>query len=121
MDSSLIIPFVVAILIFPVRTAERPLFESIMPVALAAVTVLFAMLHFGRVANGSLREGVLLGIIWFAISVALDRVMFSEGPMKMDLVDYAKDIGVTYLMIPIITAGFGYLIEKSGQAKPAKA
>jgi hypothetical protein len=29
--------------------------------------------------------------------------------MRMDPMDYVKDIGVTYLLIPTITTGFGYL------------
>jgi hypothetical protein len=35
-----------------------------------------------------------------------------EGPMKMPFIDYMADIGLTYSLIPIITVGFGYLLEK---------
>ena len=50
---------------------------------------------------------------WFLISVMLDLVMFlPESPMRMDIVNYVKDIGLTYLMIPTITIGFGYPCEK---------
>jgi hypothetical protein len=34
-----------------------------------------------------------------------------EGPMKMSFADYMKDIGLTYLIIPIVSIGFGYLLE----------
>ena len=62
-----LIPFIVSVLIFPLRAMQRPLFESIMPVVIAIWTVFFAVIY-------------LLGII--------------------------------YLMIPTITFGFGYLMEK---------
>ena len=104
-----VIPFVVPILIFPLRASERPLFESIMPVVVTGSTVLFSVLYFARIGSSFLREGILLGIVWFTISVVIDLVMFMQGPMQMTLLDYVKDIGLTYLMIPTITIGFGYL------------
>ena len=54
----------------------------------------------------------MLGILWSAISVTIDLIMFMQGPMKMSFADYVEDIGLTYLIIPAITIGFGYLIEK---------
>lgn len=107
-----VIPFVVAFLVFPLRTSERPLFESIMPVAVTLAAVLFAVLYFKKVEAAFLKEGVLLGIVFFLVSVAIDLVMFSKGPMAMPFSDYVKDIGITYLLIPIITIGFGYILGK---------
>ena len=80
-----------------------------MPVVGVFSVVIFAVLYGKQVKGIVLEEWVRLGILWFAISVAIDLLMFSWGPMKMSLVDYSKDIGFTYLAIPIITAGFGYL------------
>jgi hypothetical protein len=48
----------------------------------------------------------------FVMSIFLDLLVFNEGPIKMSLRDYAMDIPVTYLMIPTITVGFGYLMAK---------
>ena len=108
-----LIPFVVAILIFPIRTSSRALFESIMPVVLTACVVLFLNLYFGKLESDFLKEGVLLGVIWFAISLVLDLLMFMWGPMKMTFADYMMDIGLTYLIFPIVTIGSGYLVEKT--------
>jgi hypothetical protein len=102
---------------FPLRTSERPLFESIMPVVVAFITVLSANLYFKKVESGLLREGFLLGAIWFAISVLLDLLMFMQGPMAMTIVDYLKDIGLTYLIIPTITISFGFLAEEAKMNK----
>ncbi|MFH1098614.1 MAG: hypothetical protein V1723_01690 [Candidatus Uhrbacteria bacterium] len=105
-------PFVVAFLIFPLRSSDRPFFESIMSVAVTAATVIFTVLYFQTIETSFLKEGILLGAIFFAVSIALDLLMFSRGPMAMSFVEYIKDIGFTYLLIPTITIGFGYSLDK---------
>jgi len=101
-----LIPFAVAFFIFPL---QRALFESIMAVVIAISVVVFANLYFRKVKTGFVNEGVQLGIVWFVVSFLLDMLMFSWGPMKMAFAEYVADIGVTYLMIPAITIGFGYV------------
>ena len=104
-----LIPFAVAFAIFPIHGNDRIFFESIMPVAVVLAVVVFAVAYGKQVKGIILAEWIRLGMLWLLISVAIDLLMFSAGPMKMSLVDYVKDIGFTYLMIPIITAGFGYI------------
>jgi hypothetical protein len=107
-----LIPFIVSMLIFPIKTSSPALFESIMPVALTICAVLFSVLYFRGLEAGMPREGVLLGLIWFAISIAIDLLMFMWGPMKMSFAHYMMDIGLTYLIIPTVTVGFGYLLQR---------
>lgn len=106
------IPFVVAFLIFPLRNSDRPFFESIMSVTVTIVTVIFSVLYFKKVEANFLKEGIFLGIVFLAVSIVIDLLMFSKGPMAMPFVDYLKDIGFTYLLIPVITTGMGYLLDK---------
>lgn len=105
-----LIPFIIAFIIFPLRENDRPLFESIMPVVVTLSVVVFTNIYFNKVGASFLKESVLLGVIWFLISVAIDILMFSSGPMKLTMVDYFKDIGLTYLIIPIVTIGAGFLV-----------
>lgn len=107
-----LIPFIVSFLIFPLRSSDRTLFESIMPVVVTIITLLLSIYYFRRIESEFLKEGVLLGLIWFIICIAIDLLMFMHGPMKMTFIEYMKDIGLTYLIIPSITIGFGYLIKK---------
>jgi hypothetical protein len=107
-----LIPFVVSVLIFPLQAMQRPLFESIMPVVIAIWTVFFAVVYLLGIKSGFQKEGIVIGMAWFFISIFLDLLVFIEGPIKMSLWDYAMDIPVIYLMIPTITFGFGYLMEK---------
>jgi len=105
-----LIPFVVAIIIYPIKDCNPPLFESIMPVVISLVAVFFAIVYFKKVDDHFVMEGVQLGIIWFALCIILDLLLFMWGPMEMTFLAYMADIGLTYLMIPVITCGFGKLI-----------
>lgn len=113
-----LVPFVVSVVIFPIHDTNRPLFESIMPVAGTISALFFLILYFKKVSGNFLQEGVWLGIIWLGISLAIDLFMFlpTNSPMKMSLTDYVSDIGVTYLAIPTMTIGVGYLLEKRKSA-----
>lgn len=102
-----LIAFIVAFLIFPLRESSRPLFESIMPVVVTAATVAFATLYFKRVRTGFVREGVLLGCLWFLISFVIDLPLMLTGPIGMSFTEYVADIGLTYLIIPAVTVGIG--------------
>ncbi|MDH3498300.1 MAG: hypothetical protein OER21_16205 [Gemmatimonadota bacterium] len=114
-----LVPFVVAFAIFPLRESARPLFESIMPVAIAAGTVTLGVMYFRRVRVGLVREGLLLGGLWFAISVLIDApLMLLGGPMQMSASQYVADIGVTYVMIPVITLGLGLVRHRADRAPP---
>lgn len=111
-----LVPFVVAFLIFPLRESSRALFESIMPVAVAGATVALGVVYMARVSRGFVREGVLLGCLWLAICVAIDApLMLFGGPMHMTIGEYLADIGVTYLMIPVITTGLGLVLERTAR------
>lgn len=110
-----VIPFLVAMFTFSFRESNRALFESIMPVTLAACIVGFAVKHFRAIEKDFLREGIIVGALWLVISLLLDFPMFSWGPMKMSAFDYIADIGITYLIIPVIVIGFGYILEEKNK------
>ncbi|MEK7278063.1 MAG: hypothetical protein AAB342_03980 [Chloroflexota bacterium] len=105
-----LIPFAVSVVIYPLKQTGSPLFETIMPVTLTLVGVVFSVLYFKPLKANYIREGWTLGVAFLAISIALDLLLFMWGPMKMTFGNYVIDIGLTYLIYPIITVGFGYLL-----------
>ena len=107
--------FVVAMFAFPLRESQRPLFESIMPVALTLATTFASVRYFKSVKERFVWIGFCLGLIFFAVNFLIDQLMFSWGPMKMSFLDYIKDIGVTYLLIIIIPTGFGFLLSQKNK------
>ncbi len=111
-----LIPFVVSFFIFGLKTSSPALFESIMPVVVVICTVVFSTVYLRKVKANFLKEGIVVGIVWLAMSLVLDLLLFMEGPMKMTFADYMMDIGLVYLMIPTITVGFGLLLGKSARS-----
>jgi len=113
-----LIPFIVAFLIFPIHDSNRPLFESIMAVAVSTTAVVFGLLYLNYITKNRIREGIQLGILWFIVSVLIDApLMLIGGPMKMSLTEYLADIGVTYFCIPVITWGLSVAYSHSANSK----
>lgn len=117
---SWLVPFAIAVVIFPLKSSAPPLFESIMAVVLAATTIgLFNLYARGlrqAAVPMSVRDAALVGVVWLAVNWAFDLPMFMVGPMKRSLASYAMDIGLTYVMIPVITAGAARLAQGVRQA-----
>lgn len=108
-----LIPFLVSFVIFPLRSSNRPLFESIMPVSLVFAVMICSVLYFKKGENQSIYDGIIAGVIWFFISVLIDLLLFlPPGPMQMSFLDYITDIGLTYLIIFIIPFGVGIHMYK---------
>jgi hypothetical protein len=113
-----LIAFAISFVVFPFRASDRGFFESVMAVTVAALAVLFAILYLRAVNAGFLREGVLIGGVWFLVNVVIDLFLFlPASPMQMSLGAYMTDIGLTYLIYPIVTIGLGYLLEQKGAGR----
>jgi len=109
-----LVPFIVSFFIYPLKTAGNPLFESVMPVIITLITVVMAGIYLKNAEGNLLKEGILIGVVWFLISVIIDLFLFlPPSPMQMGITGYFMDIGITYLIMPIITIGMGYLSGKN--------
>lgn len=58
-----LIPFVVSFIIYPLKDDYRPLFESIMPVVIAIIVVIFSIIYFKKLDENFIKEGALIGVI----------------------------------------------------------
>jgi hypothetical protein len=104
------IPFVVSLLIFPLKKSNAPLFETLMAlVELITAGALFRRYFRGRaVAAG---EALSVGLLWLAFNLILDYPMFAYGPMKMQVWAYYSEIGLVYLTFP----AFGFWASRLSQ------
>jgi len=89
---------------------QLELFESIMPVVLAAVVCVMARAYLRRVTQHHVREGMLLGWLWLLISIGIDVPLMLSPPIRMPPAWYFCDVGLAYLMMPIITGAMGAVI-----------
>jgi len=108
---------VISMALFPLKRSWPVLFDSIMPVALTIVTVVFVNLYFREGRACSVKDGARLGAVWLAINLLMDLPLFSYGPMRMSLRDYFADIGLTYLIIPAITLGLAFQMTMNSRAR----
>lgn len=111
-----LIPFFVAFMIFVIHDSNRPLFESIMAVTVTGAAMIFGLTYMKTIQQDYVRTGIVLGAVWFVISVLIDApMMLLGGPMLMTFGEYMSDIGVTYLIIPIVTIGIALAKSRSKQ------
>lgn len=106
-----LIPFIISAIVFPLKSYDVQLFDSAMTLVTVLFVILLALFYFLKTGSG-LAEGIMIGVIWLAISIIIDLFMFSRGPMAMPLDKYLMDIGLAYLVYPMVTTGMGYLADK---------
>jgi len=103
-----LIPFVIAVIVFGIHETNRPLFESIMAVTVTSCAVFLGLSYLSKVKDNVQSEALRAGILWLIISVLIDApMMLFGGPMYMTIGQYISDIGITYLIIPVVLFGLG--------------
>jgi len=112
--ASWLVPFVASFLFFD-RNGQllipQPLFKSLMVVVFGGFGVALLAVAFRRIP-ASPGYGLALGCYWLAINLALDLlVLVPLVHMAIDL--YLYDIGLRYLLIPIISTGMGSVASRA--------
>ena len=79
-----------------------------------ALAVIGALYYFRDNRAPDLRQGVVLGFAWAAISIVIDLPIFL-AVFQMTLPDYAADIALTYLAFPAVTTGIALAQQRGLQ------
>jgi hypothetical protein len=108
-----LIPFVASFFFYTREgrlTIDVFLFKSIM-IVVGSVSAAFLLVSYFKTINADhLREGVIVGLAWFSINIALDLLVLI--PMSgMSLPDYFAQIGLRYLVIPAMSIAVGAALE----------
>lgn len=100
--------FVLSFLIFPVKQVNPPFFETLITIVLTVSTVFYGYYYF-RNEETSLKKCLLVGFAWVIVNLGIDLPLFLlDSPMKMTFMNYMTDIGLTYLIIPVIILVFSF-------------
>ena len=80
--------------------------------AVGSVTAgLLLIYYFKNININYLKEGIILGLSWFAISILLDFLVLI--PMSgMSIADYFTRIGLSYVVIPVMCITVGTALSK---------
>lgn len=114
--ASWVLPFVLSILFFDKTgqlTVPQPLFKSLMVVAGGGIGVALLIAVFRRV-EASVMSGATIGCYWLALNLILDALILV--PMSgMTFTDYFPDIGLRYVLLPIIGVGMGAVAQRANR------
>lgn len=87
------------------------LFKTIMILVGSLSGALFIILYLIKVSNNLLKESILIGLAWLIINYLLDFIILL--PMSgMALGEYFTQIGLRYLVLPIMSITVGYVADK---------
>jgi len=109
-----LIPFVVSFLFYSKEgelSIDIFLFKSIMIVVGSITGASLLVIYFKRIEKNYLSEGILVGLVWFLMNVILDLIVLV--PMSgMDRGTYVAQIGLRYLVIPVMSIAMGIVASK---------
>lgn len=91
-------------------------FEVVSAVAIAVTVIILAYLYFKGITENFIKEGILIGIIWLIISIALDLILIALGISQLNLTSYVMYVAPLYIIIPVLTIGLG-LYKSRGNEK----
>lgn len=104
-----LIPFVSALFFYTSEgepTIDIFLFKSIMIIVGSITAAVLLVYYFKKIDADYMKEGILVGVIWYIINILLDLVILV--PMSgMSIADYFAQIGLRYIMIPVMSITVG--------------
>ena len=104
-----LIPFVAAFFFYNPKgelTVDIFLFKSIMIIIGSITAAVLLVRYFKQIKENYQREGIRIGIFWFTLNLLLDMIILI--PMSgMSLPDYFAQIGIRYIVIPVMTIMVG--------------
>jgi hypothetical protein len=113
-----LIPFLVS---WPLYSPKgEPLYDlqvikSFLIVVGSLVGALLAIRYFRDTEKDFAKEGAILGFSWLVINSVLDIIVLVYLLKGMDLSAWAGQIGIRYLVMPIMTIAMGVAMEMRGK------
>ncbi|WP_440951917.1 hypothetical protein [Methanococcoides sp. FTZ1] len=108
-----LIPFAASFLFYTQEgdlTIDIFFFKSIM-IVVGSISAAFLLIsYFKNIDADYFKEGVIVGLVWFAINILLDLLVLI--PISgMSISDYFMQIGLRYIVIPVMTITVGTALE----------
>jgi hypothetical protein len=115
-----LVPFLAAVPFYGKNGAlliDLPLFKSLMIVISALTAAILFVWFFRAVGTGYTREALITGFLWLGANWTLDLVVL-VGLLGMPPADYTAQIGVRYLMIPVLVTATGIVADDAIKQQP---
>lgn len=86
------------------------LFKSIMIIIGGFAAAIFIIVYFSEVSKDFVKESIILGVSWLVINLTLDLLILIPIS-KMTVSDYFIQIGIRYLIIPVMCITVGLALK----------
>jgi hypothetical protein len=113
---SWLVPFVASFAIFPLYNSNPALFHSLMLVFGSAVSAALFIRYFEAIKSDFAKVGLFAGTVWCVMNWVLDIIILVPM-MQASLGGYFAQIGMVYLVGPIMGFGMGYVVDASKKRK----
>ncbi|MFH1347937.1 MAG: hypothetical protein ABIH22_04525 [Candidatus Margulisiibacteriota bacterium] len=110
-----LVPYISAIPLLGLMESDLIFFKTIMIIIGGIAGAICTALYFIKVKKGFLLEGILLGVVWVIINWLMDFVLLLPLS-KMPYMQYFREIGLRYLVMPAFTVPIGYILSKKIKA-----
>jgi hypothetical protein len=116
-----LVPFVCAIPFYGPGglLIDQQLFKSLMIVVGSITAAILIVRLFRTIERDYIREAIVTGIVWLLANWVLDLIVL-VGLLGMTLPDYATQIGLRYLVIPVMVIVAGVVAEEAGKRGTGK-
>lgn len=113
-----LVPFVCAIPFYGPDglLIDQQLFKSLMIVVGSITAAILIVRLFRTIERDYTREAIITGIVWLFANWVLDLIIL-VGLLGMALPEYATQIGLRYLVIPVMVIVAGVAAEEAGKRK----
>ncbi len=111
-----LIPFLISLLFYSGEgrlIIGTFLFKTILIVIGSVVGAALLVLYFKEVKKNFLREGIMVGVAWFAVNIVLDiAILLPMYGSIFEIFDsYLAEIGLRYLMITAMAIAVGFSLQ----------
>lgn len=110
-----VIPYVSAIPLLGLMQSDLIFFKTLMILIGGLTGAVCIVLYFMKVDKDYLQEGIWLGVVWLILNWLLDFAALLPLS-KMPYLQYFKEIGLRYLVMPAMSIPVGYVLSKKIKA-----
>lgn len=103
----------ISLILLPAEGKHEALYESVKLTTMVALVLGFAIRYLRRRPEAGGPEGVLVGLLWAAVTTAGDLGLYLGGAFNIGLDVYFTDVASSYSVMPVITGlALGFLTPK---------
>ncbi|MFC7247997.1 hypothetical protein ACFQO7_36500 [Catellatospora aurea] len=103
----------ISLILLPAEGKHEALYESIKLTTMVALVLGFAIRYLRKRPTAAGPEGVLVGLVWAAVTTAGDLGLYLGGAFNIGLDVYFSDVASSYAVMPVITGlAIGLLAPK---------